>query len=57
MKESKPKDEEIYCYKHNNEISQFYCEDCFQFVCKPLQFEQLVGVQISWYWSEIWIQY
>ena len=31
------KDEEEnahHCYKHNDEVSLFYCEDCAQFICK-----------------------
>ena len=31
------KDEEEnahHCYKHNDEVSLFYCEECGQFICK-----------------------
>ena len=30
----KADDQEVVCIKHINESAQFYCEDCFEFVCK-----------------------
>jgi hypothetical protein len=31
---SKEEENAHHCYKHNDEVSLFYCEDCAQFICK-----------------------